>query len=187
MILWTRQVVDAYKELDDCGVYAVREEYIREKNDTISDYYLELYRWYTKAARQYIDIDEERLYPIWLSVDEQMMLQGTPGTVILKLDVPEEKVLLCNDVAWGYRMNYWYVPLDETDEKAHNEELQRYGIASEADLTLTSKGNFYPLLKKKIESSWQRIFTQAPKKPEEYVATMWEIKKEWVKEVRVCE
>lgn len=46
------------------------------------------------------------------------------------------------------------MPLDEADEKAHMEELKKYGIASEDSLVTTSKGNFYPLLRQKIIKSW---------------------------------
>ena len=48
--LWTRQVSQVWETLCTDGVYACREEYIRQKNDTISDYYLELYRWYTRET-----------------------------------------------------------------------------------------------------------------------------------------
>ena len=42
--LWTRQVPQVWEELEATGVYRVKEEYIRAKNDTISDFYLRLYR-----------------------------------------------------------------------------------------------------------------------------------------------
>jgi len=182
--LWTRQVPEVWAELEETGQYTVKKQYILEKNDTISDYYLELYEWYTKAARKYIDIDEELKYPIWLSIDESLMLQPTEDTVILKVEIPEEEVLICNMEAWGYRVNYWYIPVDDEDEKRHNEEVKRYGIASEADIISSDKGNFYPLLKRKIISSWDRVFTTRPDKMTECAATTWRIRKEWVKEVR---
>ena len=37
MTLWTRQVAEIMKEIDETGVYKVKEDYIRKKNDTISD------------------------------------------------------------------------------------------------------------------------------------------------------
>ena len=68
--LWTRQVPQVWEELETTGVYRVKEEYIRAKNDTISDFYLGLYRWYTNEARKYIEMSRELLYPIWLCVSE---------------------------------------------------------------------------------------------------------------------
>ena len=40
------------------------------------------------------------------------MLQPVEDTVIFKLEVPEEEYILCNFDAWGYVVNYWYVPAD---------------------------------------------------------------------------
>ena len=45
--LWTRQVSEILDEIKEYGLYKVKEEYIRKKNDTISDYYLKLYKWFT--------------------------------------------------------------------------------------------------------------------------------------------
>lgn len=184
MTLWTRQMPQVWEELERTGVYRVKEEYIRMKNDTIADYYLELYRWYTREARKYVEIPEDLMYPIWLCVSEETMLQPTANTVILRLEVPREKVAICNMEAWGYVVNYWYVPLDDNDAKKHAEELKRYGIKEEDQLISTSMGNFYPIMKRKIQDSWSRVFTMPPANNNDAVATIWEIKREWVKEAR---
>lgn len=184
MSLWTRQVPQVWEELERTGIYCVKEEYIRMKNDTIADYYLELYRWYTREARKYVEIPENLKYPIWLCVSEETMLQPTVNTVILRLEVPREKVAICNMEAWGYVVNYWYVPLDANDAKNHAEELKRYGIQEEDQLISTSMGNFYPIMKRKIQDSWGRVFTMPPANNNDAVATIWEIKLEWVKEAR---
>ena len=185
--LWTRQVPQVWHTLAEHGTYHCKEEFIRQKNDTISDYYLELYRWYTREARKYLPISEDTPYPIWLSLDEEMMLQPAENTVILKLEIPAEKVLLCNYDAWGYRVNYWYVPTDKADEKKHRQELAMYGIHSDDELINTHKGNFYPQLRSKIRRSWSRVFTQMNVGNDMLVATTWELRKEWVKEVRFYE
>ena len=184
MLFWTRQHPAVLDELDRTGCYTVKKEYIEEKNDTIADFYLGLYEWYTRKSRQFINIPENLQYPIWLSVSEDMMLQPTEGAVILTVDIPEDQYIICNFDKWGYRVNSFYVPLDKADEEKHLAELKRYGIGSEDDLINTSLGNFYPLLKQKIIKSWDRIFTIEPDSPELAVGTCWILKKEWVKEVR---
>ena len=185
--LWTRQVPQVLTALLEDGVYRCREEYIRMKNDTIADYYLELYRWYTREARKYREISPDTPYPIWLSVDEALMLQPVENTVILKVEVPVEKVLLCNNDAWEYRVNYWYVPVNAEDADNHRAELARYGIHSDDELIKTHKGTFYPHLRQKIEKSWSRIFTQMNVGNDMLVATTWELRKEWIREVRIYE
>lgn len=185
MILWTRQVKAVWEELESSGVYRVKKEYIEKKNDTIAEYYLELYRWYTKEAGKYMDLEAAQEYPVWLCIDEDNMLQPVEDTVILKVEVPLDKVLLCNMDAWGYRVNYWYIPLDDADAEKHKKELKRYGIGEEDELISTDKGNFYPLLRKKLIDSWSRVFTLTAEKKEQVTATTWELQREWVKEVRL--
>ena len=182
--LWTRQVSEIMKEIEENGIYKVKEEYIRKKNDTISDYYLKLYKWFTREAKKHIETEDEYLYPIWFSVADEFRLRPVEGTVTLKLKIPSKDILLCNYDAWGYVVNYFYVPLDEADKLRHKEELAKYGLTSDDELFLTAKGNFYPLLKRKIEKSWERIFTLKPDDEKAcLVAAAWEIKKEWIEEV----
>ena len=182
--LWTRQVSEIMKEIEENGIYKVKEEYIRKKNDTISDYYLKLYKWFTREAKKYIETEDEYLYPIWFSVSDEFRLRPVEGTVTLKLKIPSKDILLCNYDAWGYVVNYFYVPLDEADKLRHKEELAKYGLTSEDKLFLTAKGNFYPLLKRDVEKSWERIFTLKPDDEKAcLVAVVWEIKKEWIEEV----
>lgn len=184
--LWTRQVSEILDEIKECGVYKVKEEYIRKKNDTISDYYLKLYKWFTDEAKKYVDVKGE--YPIWLSVADEFRLRPVEDTVTLKLRVPSKEVLLCNYDAWGYTVNYFYVPLDEADKARHKEELTKNGLVSDDELFLTSKGNFYPLLKREVVKSWERIFTLKPTDLKAcLVAVTWEIKKEWIEEVEYYE
>ena len=47
---WTRQVSQVLEEIERTGSYHVREEYVRAKNAEISDYYIELYRWFLEEA-----------------------------------------------------------------------------------------------------------------------------------------
>ena len=183
-IMWTRQVPEVWEEIKQHGRYYVKREYIEIKNGTMSDYYLKLYEWYTKEARKYIDIPENLKYPIWLSMEEENMLQPIENTVILKVEIPKENYVICNMDHWGYRVNYWYVPLDVEDEKRHREELEKYGIASDDELILTDKGNFYPMLLRKVKSSWERVLSILPTEKQDAVATAWELRREWVKEVR---
>ena len=183
MQFWTKQVSEVLNELQETGVYRVKREYIEKKNDTIADFYIDLYEWYTREARRYLEIPAELRYPVWLSTSEDNMLQPVENTVILELEIPEGNYLICSMDRWGYRVNYWYIPLDAEDEEKHKQELKRLCIAAEDDLVLTDKGNFYPLLRRKIVGSWQRVFTMPPQNKQDEVGTAWEIRREWVKNV----
>lgn len=48
---------------------------------------------------------------------------------------------------------------------AFNEELKRYGIENEMALVTEAFGNYYPMLKKRIIASWDRVFELEPNSP----------------------
>lgn len=180
---WTRQVPEVWEELEKEGIYIVKEEYIRIKNDTIADYYLELYEWYTNKSRGYMSIPEAVKYPVWFSLSEDFRLQKIPGTITLYLEIPEEECMIIDMTKWDYRGNDMYVPIDEADRERFDQKLKKYGIGDETALVQSSKGNFYPLLKQEILASWDRVFEMKPEQLEKAFATTWRIKKEWVKEI----
>lgn len=178
--LWTRQNKGILTDLENYGVYRVKEEYIREKLDTITPFYLKAYKWYTEKASKIVSKPKDVKYPIWLSTTENMMLQPTEDTVVLELELDEKYAVITDQEKWGYVINYWYVPLDRADERKHNEELEKYGIPDESALIMSGKGNFYPLLRNKIKKSWDRLFDNKITLCNLTQATLWEIKKEWV-------
>lgn len=181
--LWTRQHKNVLKELEKYGVYRVKKEYILEKMDTISDYYLNLYEWYGRNAAKVVPKPEGVIYPIWLSISSDMMLQPTEDTIILEIEVDRKNVIYTDVDKWGYVVNYFYLPIDLEDEERHNEELKKFGISDESALITGDKGNFYPLLKNKIIKSWERLFEPLGEESTLVQATIWEIKKEWVVDI----
>lgn len=181
--LWTRQHKNILDELDKHGVYRVKKEYITEKMDTMSNYYLDLYEWYGRNADKIVPRPEGVIYPIWLSTSSDMMLQPVEDTVILEVEVDRKDVIYTDMGRWGYVVNYFYLPIDQEDEQRHNEELEKYGINNESSLISGDKGNFYPLLKNKIIKSWERLFEPFEDTGQVVQATIWEIKKEWVKDI----
>lgn len=180
--LWTRQNKNILSDLEDQGVYRVKREYITEKMGDMSDYYLKLYDWYTSQASKIVARPPGVNYPIWLSTSSDFMLQPTEDTLILTLEVDQDKVVYFDANRWGYVVNHFYLPLDREDEKRHNLELERYGITNEAALVSGDLGNFYPLLKQKILASWTRLFDDKGENPL-MQATLWEIKKDWVVDI----
>lgn len=62
--LWTRQHKNVLEELETHGVYRVKKEYIMQKLDNISDYFLKLYNWYVSEAEKIVPRPEGVTYPI---------------------------------------------------------------------------------------------------------------------------
>lgn len=180
---YTRQSKKVLEELQRSGRYRVKEEYIRAKNDTISDYYLKLYRWFTERCRERVTVPAGCEYPIWLSMHDEYRLRNTADTVSFSLRIPKESVRVISEYAWGFRVNYMYVPLSPEDESAFNQELKRYGIENEMALVTEAVGNYYPMLKKKIVSSWDRVFDYTPSSPEDELGVCFELRREWIQEI----
>lgn len=181
--LWTRQNKGILNDLEEYGVYIVKEEYIKKKLDTITPFYLKAYKWYTKRASKIVEKPEGAEYPIWLSMSNDIMLQPTEDTVVLELEVDKKYVVITDQEKWGYVINYWYVPVDREDERKHNEELKKHGISDGSELFMSHKGNFYPLLRDKIKKSWDRLFDNSIRLCNLTQATLWEIKKEWIVDI----
>ena len=111
---------------------------------------------------------------------EEYRLRPVENTAILKLRIPKKFVKVFSEYAWGYRANFMYMPYDKVDSDAFNAELKRYGIASESSLITGSEGNYYPLLKRKILKSWDRIFSISPLGPEDELGICFELRPEWL-------
>ena len=180
MTFFTRLHISVLKELQQNGRYIMKREYLERKNDMLTDYYATLYEWFTKQARKHISIPKDCKYPIWLMPNMDSYQKPVKDTVVLELEIPIGNYLITNHNCWCYRMNYFYIPLNDEDEQAHQKELERFHIDSEDSLTTTDKGNFYPLLRQKITASWDRVFTIPPETPEDTQGSCWEIKKEWM-------
>lgn len=182
MKVWTRQHPDVLKTLLETGTYTCKSEYISMKMEEYSDYYKNLYSWYMKRADKIVAKPDHVEYPIWVSIDEDVQLQLVDHSVIIELDIDEEHVVVTDMEKWGYVVNYFYLPRTHEDLQKHYKELERFGIHDETSITMGPNGNFYPLLKRKITDSWERLF-------EDYTlsdirqGTVWELKKEWITNV----
>lgn len=120
-------------------------------------------------------------YPIWLFLEEENKLPPLPGSVCVELEILRDLVVLTDVERWGYRVNYLYIPQDEKDRDAREAELKRNGIGNETALIQTGKGNFYPLLKRKIIQSWDRVFEDPATGRGLCQGTVWELKREWLR------
>jgi len=180
--LWTRQNKKILNSFEN-GIYRCKEEYIDEKMENFSDYYKKLYKWYSRKAEKIVPKpDQEIKYPIWVSVDEDMQLRPNDDSIIFKLSIPKNKVIITDSEKWGYVVNFMYLPKGDKDYKEHKEILKKYNISDPTELIMGDTGNFYPQLKRKVEKSWDRLF-QDYNISDVRQGTIWEIHEEDIIEV----
>ncbi len=175
--LWTRQNRAILDILERDGVYYAKKEVIQQKFGGCTDVVLKAYNWYVQKAKTLVPMPEGAQYPIWLSTSEEFGMRLTDDNVILEIEVDSEKALIFDMEKWGYIVNFWYLPRDGRDKDNHESELKRYGISNEASIFLN---NYHPFLKSKVEKSWDRLFDESFKLSDLTVATLWEIKREWI-------
>ena len=176
--VWTKQHKDVLNKLNTCKRYTAKKEIV-ENNDE-AKLMMHAYSWLMKAhpdiKRKPCDAD----YPVWVSFKREGTMLLSPDTVILKLCIDEDIITRLNVMRWTSVNNLLYIPKDEKDKKRHKELLSQYGI-SDAKACMS---NFYPDIKLEIEKSWSRAFdVNAESEKELCYGLIWEIKKEWLKEV----
>lgn len=183
--LYTAQTDVVVEKIINDGVCFSKEEYIKKKYCECSNIFLTAYKWYINEAKKIVPVPEGASYPYWAftqtySVDRS----GFPN--ILVLDVPLNEVVFFEVNDWNQVLRLEYLCENKEEKEKFEYEMKRCG-ASYTKIMLTS---FYPLLKNKILSSWKLLFRndanmKAGKLPEDknMQAGLWQIKKEWVKEI----
>lgn len=175
--VWTRQSEKVLDVLEKKGRYIVKEEYIVDKMEEFHDLYLDVYKWYTRKAKEIVPKPDDVKYPIWVSVTDNYMLQPVKGSVVLELLVDKDKVITMDVEKWGRIVNYWYVSMDREDEKEHDKKLKKYGLSDGSSAYMS---NFYPIIKREIIKSWDRLFDNSYRLSDVIQGTIWEVKKEWI-------
>lgn len=179
LTLWSRQHRRVLETLQQSGVYHVKKAFIIKKYADVADIMLHAYHWYVHQAQQIVPRPEGAEFPVWLSTDP---LYETPfeDSVLLKVEVQQDLAILFERAKWNRILNLAYLPQDDRDLHAHQHTLERSGIQNETDLFLTP---FYPRLKQKVKTSWQRLFLPSEEPRHAYQATLWELRQEWVRVV----
>ena len=176
LTLYTSQRDIVLKTLEEEGLYQVKKEYIEKKYGEVAGVFLEAYNWFIRKARDYQDLPEDSSYPIWLFTDPSYV-EKHPGSKVLTLEVPREEALLFSAQKWNKILNLSYLEKDPEDLQNYEAELKRLGITREQDIFFTS---FYPLQKRRVIKSWDRLFQEDIIPAASYQAALFQLKKQWI-------
>lgn len=181
MKVWTRQDKGIIDILEKEGRYIAKREFIEMKMEDCARFYFEVYSWYSSRANAIVPKPEDVSFPIWVSLSEDFMLQSTDDSVILELEVDSSSVIIMDTGKWDRVVNFWYVPLDESDEDEFESKLKKHDIANSSAAYMSG---YYPHLKKEILRSWDRLFDNSYSLSDMMQGTLWEIRKDWVVKVK---
>lgn len=178
--LWTRQDQRFLDVIEKEGVFHTKREYIIEKNDTLSDYYLTLYDWFVAEADRRVPRPEGAQYPIWCSISDEYMLRGAHGNVLLELSIDKDKILYFNSLKWDLVLNHTYIAKDKEDAERFAQKLSDHGIRNSFSFLSDVNQRFYPELTREVKESWKRIFDVDLERMDafEIQANIWEIRRE---------
>ncbi len=177
----TQVVIDA---IERDGFSRVKREYVQSKYGTGSWVFQQAYSFFAQYAPQFVAPPEGAESGIWCYSDWRLALSGA-GCYLIELSVPRDRAVLFDSRVWNRMLNLEYIGSDSADEDAFERKVSNMGLKSTADAFSTS---FYPVVKREILQSWQRLFDSAENCPREYLeAGLWELRCEWIVSVRESE
>lgn len=123
-IYWTVQPIERFKELQDKGLITGLKE---------GAMFPKAYEWLVDQMDKRIEGNDGR-YPIWLWTEFPKEFRSYyPKGVVLKVEIPDEKVLLSNFDAWHNVINNTYFCLtdEEWDATEESDDVIVNGVSKE--------------------------------------------------------
>ena len=190
MTVWTNQPLEALEELERTGAFRCIPE--KSMNLTKPDSLRKPYAWLAEKMLQRIGSRPQGVStPIWAwhtwnfehrcpDPESAAFLKRTSERVLLTLDIPEAEMVLTDFEAWQTVMQGSYVSGAMTEEEAVREEMWLENLDE-------------PALDAAIRDSWDRVFEISRVETPVLVrgrfiqATFWEIRKEYIRDIRILE
>ena len=189
MIVWTFQPASILKEIERTGTFRCdpdRSFNLTKENDLKASY-----AWLMDQMEKRIGPKPEGVAsPVWAwhtwdferrcpDPDSGAFLESREPKAALTLDIPEKELVLTDFDAWQLVMNGNYLSDVIGSEEEFEEQLSRLERLSEEELS------------KETELSWQRVFNVEPLDSDSFTrgryvqATFWEIRREYIKEIKL--
>lgn len=181
--LWTRQDIRSLEQLKKNGVIRIKREHLEEKFEMITDYVVELYKWFVNAAEKMVPKPDGIEFPVWCSISEENMLRPIDGEIVYVLEVDPSEIIYFDGMKWDYVLNHHYVPKDEKDEVEYSNDLKIKGFTNSFSFIDKKTSHFYPEEKKRVMDSWMRVFELDKWDIFRIQANIWEIREEMIKDI----
>jgi hypothetical protein len=169
MVLWTIQHLKSYEKMRECGTLRADREHL-----LFDGAFIDAYRWMSEKMTEKIGAAPAGTeFPVWAWYQWEGKRKrpdmrshgrwGEKGTsiVLLTIDAPEEAVLLSDFDYWHCVLNDGDLIFPYSDTASYSEQEKRESWDKIFDITCSFDGEEHATLS-----------TQA---------TLWEVKREWVK------
>lgn len=175
--VWTAQAKIVIDTIEKYGIYHVKREFILKKYKELSRLFLDPYDWFIRRAVNRVTPPPGAEYPVWAYCDAKFISNYGPGDYIIELDIPVDQAVFFNQGKWLRILNLSYIPKNPDDDQDFKNKISAQGLQHTSQAYLS---NFYPLLKREIIASWDRLFDETIRLSEDEMCALWEIKKEWI-------
>lgn len=189
IILYSPQATIVWRVVNEFGTSFSRREYIADKYEESARIFLTAYDAYIHEAEKIVPRDDSSAYPYWAFASLDQI--DSMGQKVMKLYVPLDEVVLFDQYDWYKVLRLSYIGETPEEEAEFTRELEKRGIRDVSDVVLRP---FYPDLRKKVISSWSRLFRydeavkRAVSDGDDVLSTgiravqagLWCIKKEWL-------
>jgi len=176
--MWTAQDKRVWETIKASGCYYVKKEYVEAKYQETAWIFQTAYSYINKHAEKVIEKPFQADSLIWLFRDEKWAAKEK-DMVIMKLNIPADQVILFEMRRWNKVLNLSFIGSDNEMEK-FQQNLTKIGINDSSDLFTTP---YYPLQKKAVTDSWQRLF-EIEDIPAQYIqGGAWQLKNEWIGDI----
>lgn len=181
--LYTRQNDKTLYQIEQDGRLINIRKYVELHFGDIAPLFTDSYDWFTKEAAKIVPKPDDVQAPIWCSISPENCLKPIPGTVVYALNVPEENIIYFDDEKWDYVLNRIYLPKDAKDAAQYKQHLKNLGVANGFEFIEGRYKGQYPEEERRIRESWKRIFEIDNWTIFNVCGNLWEIKKEWIRQV----
>lgn len=167
--------------MEDEGRFVNKRKYIEDFLEEVSPLILTCYDWFVKEADKRIPKPDDVEYQVWCSVSAKNRMIPYEGQVTYVLEVPNDQIIFFDGLKWDYVLNLHYMPKDDEDKKAYENEIRSKGFKNTFEFIQGKYARQYPMEEKRIRDSWVRVFDIDEWNIYGIQGNIWEIKKEWVK------
>ena len=174
--MWTVQTKVVLDAIERDGVSYVKKEYLRKKYQESSWIFETAYNFMIRKAQKVLPKPEEAESMIWMFREPKWAASGAGGYRIC-LEVPKDQIVFFDLRNWQKMLGLSLIGTP-AEENAFEKEMERMGISHSSDVFVNS---FYPMQKRKIMQSWEKILDIEGVEEEYIQGATWMIRKEWIK------
>lgn len=163
MRLWTIQHLQAYNKLLENGVLRADENYCDNDSRFAYDWMAEKMKYNGLVSPTGVN------YPIWAwckfegkykrrDMRERGYAKRGEKIVQLTIEVDDKDISLTDFDLFHYVLNYWYLPVDVSDQENFEMEYTDLGFGWNDLQNFNIQTQIMKDIRKKIEKSWDHIF-----------------------------